>query len=347
MYAIAEKHFIKLDLAEKENTKIRIPLAARRLQIELHEAPRCSDAHVDITTVVAVPSKSCYKMYAVDNDRNVTYLESEFGCVAVGRMDDGVQLSDGTRFVLSNAWINKGVSCQNRDEDVIIHSLGNDVYVGGAEPHDLVSNCDRKFREMTRTNVTSVPAATCSGRISFYRRGNKASWQEFQTRVIGGTAGVTARYSGLEFGLEWFHTELKDVLDKEEKDEKINLDEDYDDYDGNDLGWAPAIGGGTGGLILILVTAVISFRIWTRLWKCSESVGEGGYHHDGENGLDGRDNGTHRPSAEFRRLDKNIKCLNQIRLNLERLTDVTQEEEDSDDEEDIDEEDIDEEEDSE
>ena len=43
-------------------------------------------------------------------------------------------------------------------------------------------------------------------------------------------------------------------------------------------------------------------------------------------------------SAEFRRLDKNIKCLNQIRLNLERLTDVTQEEEDSDDEEDIDEE---------
>ena len=333
MYAVAEKHWLKLDLAEKEMTKIRIPLDARRLQIELHEAPRCSEAHVDITTVAAVPSKSCYKMYEVDNDRNVTYLESEFGCVAVGRMDDGVELSDGSRFILSNAWISKGVSCQNRDEDVIIHSLGNDVYVGGAEPHDLVSNCDRKFRETTRTNVTSVPAATCSGRISFYRRGSKVSWQEFQTRVIGGTAGVTARYAGLEFGLEWFHTELKDVLAKDDNDEKINLDEDYDDYDGNDLGWATAIGGGTGGLILIAGSAVISFRI---LWKCSESVDDGDYRRDGGEGLDGRDNGTHRPSAEFRRLDKNIQCLNQIRLDLEHI--VKQEEEDSEDEEDIDEE---------
>ena len=335
MYAVAEKHYIKLDLAEKEMTKIRIPMEARRLQIEFHEAPRCSEAHVDITTVVAVPSKSCYKVYEVDNIRNVTYLESEFGCVVVGRMDNGVQLSDETLFILSNAWISKGVSCQNRDKDVIIHSLGNDVYVGGAETHDLVSNCDRKFRETTRTNVTSVPAATCSGRISFYRRGSKISWQEFKTRVIGGTAGVTARYSGLEFGLEWFHTELKDVLDKIEKDDNINLDEDYDDYEGNDIGWAPAIGGGTG-LVLIAGSAVISFRIWSNLLKCSDSHDDGDYHREDGQGLDGSDNGTHRPSAEFRRLDKNIKCLNQIRLDLENI--VKQEEEDSEDEEDIDEE---------
>ena len=329
MYTIAEKHFIKLDLADEEMTKIRIPLAARRLQVELHEAPHCRDAHVDITAVVAVPSKSCYKIYSEDIGRNVTFLGSEYGCVAVGRMDQG----DGTRFVLSNALVNKGVQCKDRDEDVVIHSMRNDVYIRGEEPHELVSNCNRKFREMEKANVTSVPAATYSGRISFFRRGGKVSWQEVQTRVIAGTAGVTARYSGLEFGLEWFHSELKEVLDKEEKGEKISFDEDYDDYDESDLlGWAPAIGGGTGGLILIAVAAVTSFRIWNQVWKSSESVDEGGYHHDGEEVLDELDNGTHRPSAEFRRIDRNLKCLNQIRLNLEKLTDpVKQEEEDTDD----------------
>ena len=125
------------------------------------------------------------------------------------------------------------------------------------------------------------------------------------------------------------------MLDKDEKDDNINLDEDYDDYEGNDLGWAPAIGGGTG-LVLIAGAAVISFRIWSKLWKCSESVDDVDYHREDGQGLDGRDNGTHRPSAEFRRLDKNIKCLNQIRLDLENI--VKQEEEDSEDGEDIDEE---------
>ena len=87
---------------------------------------------------------------------------------------------------------------------------------------------------------------------------------------------------------------------------------------------------------MIAGAAVISFRIWSNLWKCSESVDDGDYRRDGGEGLDGRDNGTHRPSAEFRRLDKNIQCLNQIRLDLEHI--VKQEEEDSEDEEDIDEE---------
>ena len=87
---------------------------------------------------------------------------------------------------------------------------------------------------------------------------------------------------------------------------------------------------------MIAGSAVISFRIWSNLLKCSDSHDDGDYHREDGQGLDGRDNGTHRPSAEFRRLDKNIKCLNQIRLDLENI--VTQEEEDSEDEEDIDEE---------